>query len=200
MHYLQTVEKIRNLNWEELSSNDLQKLMFLSYAAAREFAEALRITADLYPEDANVQELVSGELNTNNISFGEYKQEGDHADFLNYFIQKYSLMNDDEVQACANSYLQACARLDPELRAMSIFSREEQLSGIFRKILCAKDWSAPGLDAYRHYLEAHISLDSDEGGHHDLTKKFPIDDRVEPFYQIRLQMYHSIPKLFERSR
>ena len=78
---------------------------------------------------------------------------------------------------------------------MSIFSREEELSGIFKKVLQAKDWSAPGLSAFKFFLERHIALDSEEGGHHDLTKKFPINNQASRFYQYRLKLYEGIPKL-----
>ena len=43
MSYKNTVEDIKGLNWGSLSTEELQQVMFFSYASALEFARALRI-------------------------------------------------------------------------------------------------------------------------------------------------------------
>lgn len=192
------VEQIKNLNWENLDAYELQQLMQLSYTSAREFAEALRIAIQLHPDNKNLKEMAAGELQTNNLSFEDYRRKGDHADFLLHFLEKSGLNGDEKTKKYSEHYLQACKTLDKETRAMSIFSREEELPGIFERILRAKDWSAPGLAPFRYYLTEHIKLDSTEGGHADLTKSFPINDNIRTFYEARLEMYRAIPKLFEK--
>lgn len=72
--YKKVVEKIRELRWEDLCSEDLQELMFLSLTSAREFAEALRIAARLYPDNSDLRVMAQGELQTDNLVFGEYSQ------------------------------------------------------------------------------------------------------------------------------
>lgn len=194
--YKKVVEKIRELRWEDLEPQDLQQLMFLSLTSAKEFAEALRIAVRLYPDNRDLGIMVQGELQTDNLVFGEYSQMGDHADFLEYFLHKYNFTASNELMRVAEQYLEQCHELSDEVRAMTIFSREEELPGIFQRILEAKDWDAPGLIEFRFYLERHIQIDTEVGGHHDLTKEFPVDDRVKEFYEARLQMYRALPNLF----
>lgn len=196
--YKEVVEQIRNLNWESLDGAELQQLMNLSYVSAREFAEALRIALELYPDNKNLKEMADGELQTSNLKFDDYSQAGDHADFLAHFLKKYNLEGNENLEKHAEAYRQTCRTLDDKIRAMTIFSREEELSGIFKRILEAKDWTAEGLPAFRYYLARHIALDSGDGGHAELTKEFPVDDGVKSFYEARLEMYRAIPKLFEK--
>src|SRR5439155_12683454 len=104
---------------------------------------------------------------------------------------------DPELGAASADYLAACRSLDTETRAMTVFSREEVLSGIFARFLDARDWSGQGLYAFKHYLTRHIILNSSVGGHHDLTSDFPIDDGVLPFYEARLESFRLVPSLAE---
>lgn len=194
--YKEIVKQIKELNWESLNGKELQQLMYLSYVAAQEFAEALRIALKLYPNNANLTDMAHGELGADNLEFDDYSQRGDHADFLRHFLKKYRLEGNENLKQYGEAYRKACAGLDDRVRAMTIFSREEELSGIFREVLNAKDWSGDGLSAFQYYLETHIELDSEEGGHADLTKEFPVDDSVKPFYESRLEMYRAIPTLF----
>lgn len=196
--YKEVVEQIRNLNWESLDGAELQQLMYLSHVSAREFAEALRVTLELYPDNKNLKEMAEEELQASNLQFDDYNKVGDHADFLAHFLKKYNLEGDENLEKHAEDYRQACRTLDYKIRAMTIFSREEELSGIFKRILEAKDWTAEGLPAFRYYLTRHIALDSGDGGHADLTKEFPIDDSIKSFYEARLEMYRAISKLFEK--
>ncbi len=194
--YKETVERIKNLHWERLEPHELQQLMYCSYISAREFAEALRIAIGLYPDDENLRAMAAGEIDTDNLPYADYVRRGDHADFLEYFIRKEGIEPEEEVRAACERYLQACRALPPEVRAMTIFSREEELPGIFGRVLAAKDWSAAGLPAFHHYLERHISLDTADGGHHDLTQHLSVNEDVRSFYEGRLQMYRGIRTLF----
>ncbi len=200
MKYEQIVEQIRNLSWNKLSSDELQWLMVLSGYAAREFAESLRIALNLYPQSRELQEMASGELKTNNLRFADYQAVGDHVDFIWKFIEDAGIDSEcpTEILSAGEEYLAKIRELSPEVRAMSIVSREKELSGIFIQILKASDWSAKGLDAFRYYLERHIALDSNEGGHADLLSGFKVDDSVAKFYETRLGMYRCIPTLFEK--
>jgi hypothetical protein len=137
--------------------------------------------------------MADGELNTNNLQFGDYNTKADHWAFLKHFIDKYRIEASDKTESAGQYYRRYCTTLSDNVRAASIFSREEELSGIFECILKAKDWSAPGLDAFRYYLETHISLDSNEGGHYELTSHFPIAEDLSGFYLERLRMYFSLP-------
>lgn len=195
--YKGVVEEIRGLEWKELSEKELQDLMYLAYTAAVEFAESLRIALELYPDNEKIREMAAGELNTKNLKLDDYDEAGDHSEFLLHFLEKNGLSPSEELQRFANEYQESCRRLSDNTRAMSVFSREQELPSIFAEILKARDWEAPGLEAFRFYLQEHIELDTSEGGHGELTEEMPIDDSVKPFYEARLQMYNAIPKLFD---
>ncbi|OIQ94966.1 hypothetical protein GALL_230690 [mine drainage metagenome] len=197
--YKTTVARIRNLRWNRLDGEELQVVMYLSWVAAVEFAEALRIALKLYPTHEGLREMAHGELKTKNLLLDDFTEAGDHHEFLGHFLRKHGLMDRMEARygERAERYLAECRRLSEEDRAMTVFSREDELSGIFAEILKAPDWSALNLYAFQHYLSRHISFDTGEGGHHDLTSDFPVDERVAPFYTARLETFRLIPSLWD---
>ena len=148
MNFKKIVRQIRELPWQTLDGRELQRLMFISRVYAVEFAEALRIALREYPDNAGLLQMARGELDTNNLRFGNYTRAGDHADFLGHFLAHNGIDGDALLERHASEYLQACRALSAPVRAMSVFSREEELSGIFREILQAPDWSAAGLEAF----------------------------------------------------
>ncbi len=195
----EVVRQIKALNWENLSSDELVVVWYLSYVAAVEFAEALRLALRLYPDNPGLKAMAYGELKTRNLSLDDFRAAGDHHEFLAHFLAKHDVTEQMERQLGehAAAYLAACRSLSDDVRAMTVFSREEELSGIFARILQAGDWSAPGLYAFRHYLSRHIVFDSGEGGHYDLVSDFPVDDQVLPFYEARLKTFKLVPSLWQ---
>jgi len=204
MNYRKTVEQIQSLHWEKLDTPQLKSLMVLSGYAAKEFGQSLRIALKLYPQDAALQEMAREELKTDNLRLGDYNRKGDHAEFIWHFIDKYDLTNKvpPTIVTAGEAYLQAVDSLDSNVRAMSIFSREKELPGIFAKIVDAPTWRAPtaattaGLPEFSYYLKRHIELDSGDGGHADKVKHHTINDSVDKFYQQRLNLYRCIDTLF----
>lgn len=172
--------------------------MILSWYSAVEFAESLRIAVKHYANNPAFEEMARGELKTNNLNFEDYHRVGDHSEFLEYFIKKYGLLKNcpQSVIGSGERYLLEIRKLPDEIRIMSIVSREQELPGIFSNILKAPEWTFPALAAFQYYLRQHIELDSMEGGHVDLLKDFTVDNCVSPFYELRLDMYRIIPKLF----
>lgn len=135
-------------------------------------------------------------------SLDDFVQAGDHHEFLAHFLRKHGLLEKMQARFSkdVDAYMSACRSLSDEDRAMTVFSREDELSGIFARILDARDWSAPGLYAFKHYLSRHILFDTGDGGHHDLTSDFPVNDNVLPFYTARYEAMKLIPALFEGSK
>lgn len=199
--YKGCVEQIENLRWHELSQEMLEQLMLISQAAAVEFAEALRIALQLDPMNPDLQAMAAGELQTDNLKFADYHAQGDHADFLAHFIQANAIEPSEATRVAISAYLTACRGLRDEVRAMSIFSREQELPGIFDRILDNSGLATtPALQAFEYYLREHIALDSTDGGHGDLTRSLPINpEEVLAFWQARLQLYRAIPELFARA-
>jgi hypothetical protein len=191
------VRRIKALPFENMDSHELQQVWYLSWVAAVEFAEALRLALRVHPDHPGLRVMAMGELDTTNLALADFQQPGDHHEFLGYFLRKHGVMEPmtAKLGEHADRYLTACRSLDDHTRAMTVFSREEELAGIFARILDAKDWTAPGLYAFNHYLSTHIVLDSSEGGHHELTSDFEVDDRVSPFYEARLESFRLVPSL-----
>ncbi len=192
--YKETVRLIRELDWENLDATSLQDVMYLSFISAFEFAEALRVALRLYSDDSLVQEMSEGELETDNLKYQEYDKKGDHADFLMYFMESCGYTPTEKIEQAGEQYLNVCRAFSDELRAMSVFSREFESTGIFKRILSAKDWDACGLSAFRYFIEEHIRLDSEDGGHHDMIKHYTITDEVDAFYEARYKMYLAIER------
>ena len=115
-----------------------------------------------------------------------------------FFVNKFGLLEttSSKVLESGETYLSVIRKLPKEVRAMSIFSREQELPGVFERVLKAKNWDKAGLKEFRYYLKKHILLDTEEGGHAALVDDFLVDNRMEKFYRMRIKMYQSIPRLF----
>ncbi len=194
MSYKILVKAIRELPWHKY---DPKSIIYLSWATAVEFAESLRCALEAYPQHQNLHEMALGELKTTNLSYGDYRQIGDHHEFLSYFLAGTNITTNGintPVLIAKNKYWEEVKILgDNKVRAITIFSREQELPDIFKSILKAHDWEAHGFGFFKYYLERHIELDSVDGGHAELTKDFKLDETVlEKFYQIRLDLYRSL--------
>jgi hypothetical protein len=192
MSYKDVVQRIVDLDWALAIPEDI---ILLSRCTAIEFADSLRLAAKLYPNDERLKEMIDGELKTDNMAFADYKQKGDHWEFLDYFIQKLDVRPSKPViEEVMKNYAKALTvHFSETERAMTVFSREEELTPIFRRVADAHDWNGMGFGFYKYYLESHIRFDSGKNGHHHLTKHFPLhEDVLERFYQTRLKLYQAL--------
>lgn len=218
MKYKEIVAQILSIDWRLLrSEGDLGKLMYISWITAQEFAASLRIAEKLYPKDEKLKSLIASELQTNNLQFLGYKKTGDHYEFLQYFLIESGFMRKVvgttgevlqvngwliplELRKAAQEYLETIEKMPDDLRAMTIFSREHELPKLFTNILTNQHFGTSHLSwhlrAYEYYLKTHIQLDSEEGGHDDLTKHFELDDRLTIFYEARYKLYKSLDSSF----
>lgn len=191
MNHKQIVKEIARLNWAAANPDDI---ILLSLCTAREFSESLKLAKKVYPDDARLDEMMSGELQTDNMALDDYRKSGDHWEFLEHFVRKHDLKPSSPTIATAmQDYLAAVSNLSDKERAMTVFSREEELAAIFEEILKAHDWEAVGRGFYKYYLAQHILFDSGDNGHAWLTKHFPIHEAtLVKFYQDRLSLYRSL--------
>lgn len=194
MDYKIIVRKIVDLPWQTLDQEKLHALMFLSAHAAQEFAASLRIALRHFSWHEGLKKMATGELQTDNMRFGSYQESGDHADFLWHFVHECNLhlAVSEKIFNTGEAYLGQVEKLPEMVRAMSIFSREHEMSLVYKNILQAPAWNTPALQAYRHYLERHVELDSEKGGHDELVADLPVTDAVADFYRLRLDMYQCI--------
>lgn len=188
------VKSINKKQWECYSP---QKIIYLSLRSAEEFAESLRCAEHAYPNHSQLSEMIKGELQTDNLSYEDYAQVGDHWQFLKHFCVQHKINEESvgsELVHAGNTYVTSVRKLgDDNVRAMTVFSRDQELPGIFKKILKAHDWEKLGLGFYKYYLERHIEIDSKEGGHAGLTKSFDLDEKILfHFYTARLHMYNAL--------
>ncbi len=193
--YKKIVEEIKSLPW---STYDPKAIIYTSKITAIEFGGTLREILPAFPGNQALAEMADGELMTNNLKYGEYNKYGDHSEFLIYFSGKRGIalpvISNGITNACDN-YRRITGGFNRQEKAMTIFSREQELPGIFETILNAHDWAGLGLGFYGYYLKRHIELDSAAGGHGDLTKAFPLDEEVlYKFYTARLELYKSLGK------
>ncbi len=192
MRHDHLVLEIKNLPWEKFKPKGIIQL---SLETANEFAASLRCAEKVYPDNADLKKMIAEELKTDNLNYGGYSKKGDHWEFLFHFFEKASGYSDlSDVCRLRNysieTYHKKVSAFDNAQRAMTIFSRETELPGIFSKIIKAHDWDSLGLGFYKYYLERHIELDSQSGGHGDLTKGFEMDEDVLfKFYTARRDLY-----------
>ena len=191
MNYKDIVQQIANLDWAKASAGDI---ILLSHCTAKEFASSLRLGLKLYPNDDRLQEMARGELKTDNMALEDYTKKGDHWEFLEHFINKYKITpSKSALPEAMEKYVRAVEEFSDTDRAMTVFSREEELALIFEKIVAAHDWEALGFGFYKYYLKQHILFDSGDSGHAHLTKHFPMHlQTLEKFYTIRLNIYSSL--------
>ena len=191
MNHKEIVQQIANLDWSKATPSDI---ILLSHCTAKEFASSLRLGLKLYPNDEHLKEMANGELQTDNMSFDDYVKTGDHWEFLNHFISKHHITpTKTSISDSMIGYVNEIEKLSDSERAMTVFSREEELTLIFNKIIPAHDWVAIGFGFYKYYLEQHILFDSGDHGHAWLTKHFPMHEpTLTNFYNIRLKLYQSL--------
>ena len=137
--YKSVIKEILGLDWESLDGEELQKLMILSAFSALEFADTLRLTVNLNPKNSSLRKMANEELNTDNLFFKDYKKRGDHSQFLWHSIDEYGLIKKfPDIKEAGEEYMKKVKSLSPEIRVMSIVSRENELPGIFTRVLTAK--------------------------------------------------------------
>ena len=191
MVYRDVVQSILSLPWESADPGDV---IAVSHAIAKEFAAGLRRSIAMHPADSCLQEVAAGELKTNNLNYEGYAHAGDHWEFLDFFIKKVSMVPSKPVVTRAiTKSLSDMNSFSVDETVMLIASREKESKKIYTRILQSQSWAALGFGFYEYYLQRHISLDSEEGGHADLLANFPIDDTVlTRGYTARLELYSSL--------
>ncbi len=181
--YQTVIDEIGDLNWSALTRDELMAACCAYYYFSVQFVEAVHIACELYPSDRNLMALREGECDTDNLSpYPGVAKEGEsmnHDEFMRRVVAMSSLAQGarDRVENLGRAYLAEVRRMDPLTRAMSLSSYEDGgLETVFRAMLSAPDWDEPSLGAFRHFLVAHIRLDS--GEHGSLCRHLVADDRI----------------------
>jgi len=137
MSYKHTVDRILDLPWEDLERGHLFQLMILTAYTSSEFAESLRLALAIHPGHRGLIAMAQSKLMTNNICFKSYTQTNDHAAYLCHFLQRENLLErcDPRITEACDEYHRHVRMLSPHIRVMSIISREQEITEIFRRVL-----------------------------------------------------------------
>ena len=191
--YKDSIKQILGLPWDRMNPVDIA---FISTVTGKEFADSLRVGAKYYQNDKKILEVISQELQTDNLVFEDYDQKGDHVDMLIHFFDQHQLWSlvSESTKEAGNEYAREMNLFSEEERMMSIVSREKELPSIFTKIVEAHNWKKSNLGFYEKYLRDHVRWDGGEGGHAELVDHISVDEKIlDRFWKIRLEMYKAIP-------
>jgi hypothetical protein len=206
--YEKVVDDICNLNWTDLTQEELVAIAWVYYYFSVQFRESLETARKLYPDDPRLQELDRGERNTDNLSpwpgVAGIAEKMNHDEFMRRTLglSRISERRQGNLKAIGEAYLSKVRAIDEKTRALALASYEDGgLESVFRAILTAPKWDDPLLLAFKHFLVEHIKFDSDpEQGHGALCRHLPPDDRVSPLWEeFRKMLVKAAPRLARSS-
>lgn len=204
--YSAIVDEIASFPWERVSAAGLARTACAYYYFSVQFRENLQIACSRFPQDPKLAELYEGECDTDNLSpFPGVAGMGERLNHDEFMRRTLLLIGRDDgdmrrVARLGLDYLKIVGSVPADARARSIASYEDGgLEAVFRAILRAQDWSAPGLAAFRHFLVKHVELDSDpDAGHGALSRHMAPDDSILPLWAaFRNLLEGAVPELAE---
>jgi len=200
--YLLTRQDIENVPWHK--ANPLA-INYGSKIGAREYGLTFRTILEhpKYADNKALLAVAAEELDTDNLIYDDYSAKADHWKFLDHFVQKNEKLRAfselEHIQKAEQKYLDAIAALPIEVLVLSIVSREQKdgLTPIFQKIKASHNWREEGLSAFEYYMDAHIEIDSKDGGHGDMLAELLIElkefiPQLDEFYKHRHVLYLEI--------
>lgn len=198
--YQSYINQIRNIDWSRI---DPLQIICVSLFFAKEFTQSVRACMPHYGHLPEFQQFIAGEIDTNNLSYEDYHATADHWQFLNHFLLKESPSEHIEKAYTSYEYVAYTFFIDAAytpMKLLTLVSRERELQGIFEKILHAHDWDVLGYGFYKYFLERHLELDGEEGGHEDMMSKvISLDSLTEEsqellriFWKLRAEIYMTL--------
>jgi hypothetical protein len=206
--YEQVIDEICNLNWANLSDEDVIRVAWAYYHFSVQFRECLEIAREMYPEDERLLQLDHGERNTDNLSpwpgVAAVGEKMNHDEFMRRTLELAKIPEIGRIvlSDIGNKYLKTVRAIDPKIRALALATYEDGgLERVFRAILTAPNWSGPLQQAFKHFLAEHIRFDSDpDQGHGALCRHLVPDDRVLPLWaEFKHMLTEAAPKLSARA-
>ena len=202
--YEHVINDICNMNWINLTQEDLINVAWVYYYFSVQFRENLEVARNLYPDDDRLRQLDQGERDTDNLSpwpgVAAIGERMNHDEFMRRTLTLTTISESRrrDLAALGQAYLTKIRAMEDDSRASAIASYEDGgLERVFRAILKAPHWSSPLLQAFRHFLAEHIRFDSDpEQGHGALCRHFTPDDRVHALWaEFRQMLVRAAPRL-----
>lgn len=189
--YRKVVDEVCGFAWSRLPAASLTDVAWAYYYFSIQFRENLESARRLYPGDPQLAELDRGERDTDNLSpwpgVAMPGERLDHDEFMRRLLELEPVGSGRRrrLTAIGSAYLERVRAHDDETKALSIVSYEDGgLEAVFRSFLAAPDWDGPLLQAFHHFLEAHVAFDSDpDAGHGALCRHLVPDDRILPLWE-----------------
>jgi hypothetical protein len=203
-NYKKLIQDICDLNWTDLSTDDLTSVAWSYYYFSIQFRECLEIARGLYPDDERLLELDRGERDTSNLSpwpgVAAPGEKMNHDEFMRRTLEltPMSESRKRELTAIGQGYLAKTRAMDTNVRALALASYEDGgLEAVFTAFLTAPNWDGPLLQAFRHFLAEHIRFDSDpDAGHGALCRHLVPDERVAPLWaEFKRVLVEGAPRL-----
>jgi hypothetical protein len=202
--YEQVIDDICDLNWINLTQEDLVNVAWVYYYFSIQFREGLEVARNLYPDDDRLRQLDQGERDTDNLSpwpgVAAIGERMNHDEFMRRTLALTPVSENRRrrLATIGQVYLTKTRAMDDHTRASAIASYEDGgLESVFRAILKAPHWNNALLEAFKHFLAEHIRFDSDpEQGHGALCRHLTPDDRVHALWaEFREMLIQAAPRL-----
>jgi hypothetical protein len=202
--YHEIIDNICELDWHELTRDELIAAAWAYYYFSIQFRENLEVACELHVGDPKLEQLHREECDTSNLSpwpgVAEPAERMNHDEFMRraLALTHIDVETRQRLNDLGDSYLAEMRAMSPTARALSITSYEDGgLERVFKAMLQAPDWDARSLAAFRHFLVEHIRFDSDpDVGHGSLSRHFAPDDRILPAWRgFRNILVEAAPRL-----
>jgi hypothetical protein len=202
--YEQVIREVCNLNWVNLTDEDVIRVAWAYYHFSVQFRECLEIAREMYPDDERLLQLDHGERNTDNLSpwpgVAQSGEKMNHDEFMRRTLELAKIPEIGRIvlSDIGHKYLKTVRAIDPKVRALALATYEDGgLERVFRAILTAPNWNGPLQQAFKHFLAEHIRFDSDpDQGHGALCRHLTPDDRVLPLWaEFKHMLVEAAPNL-----
>ena len=187
--YGQVIGKICNLNWVNLTDEDIIRVAWAYYHFSVQFRECLEIAREMYPDDQRLLQLDHGERNTDNLSpwpgVARSGEKINHDEFMRRTLELAKIPETGRIvlSDIGHKYLKTVRAIDPKVRALALATTKTAAWKESPGNPNGTELERPLQQAFKHFLAEHIRFDSDpDQGHGALCRHLTPDDRVLPLW------------------
>ena len=129
--YEQVIDDICDLNWTDLTEEDLISVAWAYYHFSVQFRECLEIARKLYPDDDRLLQLDHGERDTDNLSpwpgVAAAGEKMNHDEFMRRTLELATIPEEKRrrLAALGQAYLTKVRAIDRDSKALALASYED---------------------------------------------------------------------------
>src|SRR6516165_12755632 len=129
--YEHVIDDICNMNWINLTQEDLINVACVYYYFSVQFRENLEVARNLYPDDDRLRRLDQGERDTDNLSpwpgVAAIGERMNHDEFMRRTLELTQILDIERrrLKAIGESYLIRVREMAGKSRAMALASYED---------------------------------------------------------------------------